>query len=83
MMSEKDLERECSNVKMTKEDKLSMICVSKKYTRGSVAAARGMRTSIVPGAHDQKKRYARASKLVSEANKRSAKARKTIGRSEF
>jgi hypothetical protein len=39
---EEDLRVECNDVKMTKEDKLSMICLSKKYTSGSVAAARGM-----------------------------------------
>jgi hypothetical protein len=41
-MLEEDLRVECNDVKMTKEDKLSMICLSKKYTSGSVAAARGM-----------------------------------------
>ena len=83
MMSEDELMEECGNVKMSKEDKLGMFSVSKKYCRGSVAVARGNRLSIVPGAQVKKTRYSRASKLVSEAHKRSSDARKTMGRSEF
>lgn len=83
MMSEEELAEECGNVKMSKEDKLTMISVSNEYCRGSVAVARGSRLSIVPGANVQKKRYSRASNLVREANKRSYEVRKTMGRGEF
>lgn len=84
-MSEEELIKECSEIKMSEEEKLGLFSVSSKYSRGSVQVARGKKLSLVSGVKDKKHRYIRVDNLVREAHTRASDAerRKTVGKCEF
>ena len=71
------------------EDRLAMIIINEKYTRGSVAVARERKGSLLPGKLVTSQRHILVSKVVNEAFRLceqchiTAEERRTIGRASF
>ena len=71
------------------EDRLAMIIINEKYTRGSVAVARERKGSLLPGKLVTSQRRIMFSKVVNEAFRLceqchiTAEERRTIGRASF